>query len=61
MIQRKNPRTFFLRLKVKKRKNVLMYNFFLILTFYKNQTHGNGENPIRKIRNLVLVFQSKQG
>ena len=58
---------FFLKSKVKKIKNILMYatsNFYLILKFHKNPTHGNGENsqnPIRKIRNLVLVYMFKQG
>ena len=49
---------FFLKWKVKKRQNVLIYNFYLILKFHKNQIHGNGtnlQNRIRKIRNLVYV------
>ena len=45
MVSQKKSRTFFFsKSKVKKRKNVLMHNFFLNLRFKKNQSHGNGEN-----------------
>ena len=62
--QKIHEHLFFSKPKVKKGKNVLVYNFYLILKFHKKrlvEIIENGQNCIRKICNLVLVYLSKQG
>ena len=41
MVPQKIHEHFFSKPKVKKGKNVLVYNFYLILKFHKKKTRGN--------------------
>ena len=55
-VGRKKNGFSFSKSKTQQRKNVFMYNFYFILKFHKNRTHGDGENlqnSIRAVRNIV--------